>query len=653
MSFIDKKRPDPFADGNRLAIFTHDLRWYECYGDESVEIREQNRLIVIRINNIREAGRRLGLMSFVAATLLTLAVSGFGGEVTNSLADPAVEMPDFSLLDLAGHNRELHRAGGRAVVLFFTGTGCPIARKSAPKLFALRDKFNEKGVAFWVIDSYADDKLEDVLKEARELDLWKLPYLRDSKQNVALAFHVQRTAEVVALSTKDWHVFYRGMIDDQYAEGAERPAPQNRYLEQALDEFIGNKPITTASTKAHGCLFTFASGEQSPSYVREVAPLLRQHCVECHRPDGIGPWSLTEHSRAKHYARMMEEVLLTRRMPPWDADPDYGKFANAHALSAEQTQTLIRWVEAGSPRDEGADPLAEPLSPLPAWSLGQPDVVLRLPEVQQIPATGVLEYRHIRIPSPFTNEVWITGTDIKPGNRKVVHHVILYAKWPGCPDDGTGNGVHLCGWAPGLPPSRFPEGVGRRLPAGAELNAEVHYTTSGSAQTDQSEIALYVASGPQPRMVEIRRAAEIDVDIPPGSDEARHVATYAFKRAATLYSLMPHMHFRGKWMRYELLLPDGKKETLLNVPRYDFNWQLGYQLATPLHVPAGSWLLVTGAFDNSSDNAANPDPHKRVHFGLQSWDEMFIGFFEAADDPAPSEQAAVQGAGSNVSSARN
>jgi peroxiredoxin len=582
------------------------------------------------------------LIASAVAALLSISTSAIWAETNSTVAETGVEMPDFSLLDLAGHNRELHRVGGRAVVLFFTGTGCPIARKSAPKLLALKDQFKDKGVSFWVIDSYADDKLEDIRKEARELELWKLPYLRDFKQDVALAFHVQRTTEVVAISTKDWHIFYQGMIDDQYSEGAERAAPQNRYLEQALNEFLADKPLTTASTKSHGCLFTFASNSQAPSYVKEVAPLLRRHCVECHRPEGIGPWSLSGYGRAKHYARMIEEVLLTRRMPPWDPDPDFGKFANAHTLTTEETQTLVRWVEAGAPRDEGTDPLAEPLNALPAWSLDQPDMVLRLPEAQQIPATGVLEYRYIQIPTPFTNEVWITGTDIKPGNRKVVHHVILYAKWPDCPDDGTGHGVHLCGWAPGLPPNRFPDGVGRRLPAGAELTAEVHYTTCGSPQTDQSEIALYLAPGPQPRMSEIRRAIEIDVDIPPGSDESRHAATYAFKRPATIYSLMPHMHFRGKWMRYDLLLPDGKKEALLNVPRYDFNWQLGYQLATPRHVPAGAWLLVTGAFDNSADNPANPDAHKRVHFGLQSWDEMFIGFFEAADDPPLRETASLE-----------
>jgi peroxiredoxin len=584
-----------------------------------------------------------------------ISLGSFSAEIDSKSAEPSasdldkkevrapIEMPDFNLLDLRGHNCELHRAEGKVVVLFFTGTGCPIARKSAPKLLDLRDRFLDRGVSFWVIDSYADDNLEDYFKECRELHLWKLPCLRDTRQNVALSYHVHRTAEVVALSTKDWHVFYQGAIDDQFAEGAERAAPLNRYLEQALKEFLADKPVSTASTKSHGCLFTFAGGAEVPSYSKEVAPLLRQNCVECHRPEGIGPWPMTGYSHVKHYARMIEEVLLTRRMPPWDPDPDYGKFANAHVLTAPETQTLVRWVEGGSPRGEGADPLTEPLAPLPDWPLGEPDRVLRLPTVQEIPATGVLEYRYIHIPSPFTNEVWISGTDIKPGNRQVVHHVILYAKWPDCPDDGTGNGVHLCGWAPGLPPSPFPDGVGRRLPAGAELTAEVHYTTCGSAQTDQSEIALYLSPGPQPRMAQIRRAVEIDVDIPPGSDEARHSATYGFKRPATIYSLMPHMHFRGKWMRYDLLLPNGKRETLLNVPRYDFNWQLGYQLATPRHVPAGAWLLVTGAFDNSPDNPANPDPQKRVHFGLQSWDEMFIGFFEAADDPVAVRQASGHG----------
>ena len=564
-----------------------------------------------------------------------------GEAASDSPARAGAEMPNFDLLDLRGHNHELQRAGGRALVLFFTGTGCPIARKSVPELRALEDRFGKEGVSFWIINSYADEDFEDIRKECNELGLWDQTYLRDSNQGVALAFRVQRTAEVVALATKDWTVFYRGAIDDRFGEGAERARPLNRFLEQALTEFLASKPVSTPSTKARGCLITFSGTNALASYADEVAPILRRHCTECHRPDGIGPWAMDSYQRVSHHARMIQEVLLTRRMPPWDADPAYGRFANAHALSRDETQKLLRWIEAGAPRGEGKDPLTEPLPPAKEWALGKPDVVLRWPELQEIPPTGVLEYRHLRIASPFTNEIWLAGADIKPGNRKVVHHIILYAKWPGCQDDGTGNGVFLFGWAPGGRPERLPDGVGRRLPAGAEFTAEVHYTTCGSPQTDQSQVALYLAPGPQARAAEVRRAIEFDVDIPPGSDEARHVATYAFHAPATIYGLAPHMHLRGKWMRYELLLPDGRKETLLHVPRYDFNWQIGYQLAEPYHVPAGSWLLVTGAFDNSPDNPANPDPRTRVRFGLQSWDEMFIGFFEAADDPIAETQAST------------
>ncbi len=560
----------------------------------------------------------------------------------------AREVPNFNLLDVAGHNHELQRAEGKAVVLFFTGTGCPIARKSIPKLKSLNRRFGNEGVSFWIINTYSEDTAHDIHRELNELGLHRATYLLDPKQGVALALGVERTAEVVVIGTQDWRVIYQGAIDDQLSEGAERPAPQARFLETALTEFLAGHPVTTARTVAHGCRLTFAEtagSEGVPSYATDVAPLLLKNCVGCHREGSIGPWAMDGHGRVKNNARMIEEVLLTRRMPPWDPDPNRGHFANGHGLSRGETQILQRWIAAGAPRGEGPDPLAASLPPLEDWALGQPGAVIRLPEVQQIPATGVLEYREIPVPSPFTNEVWIGAIDVKPGNRKIVHHVILYARWPGCPDDGSGKGVHLCGWAPGFRPMRFPEGVGKKLPAGAQLTMEMHYTTCGSAQTDQTELAFYLLPGPQPRLAETRQAAELDLDIPPGSDEARHSATYAFERAATLYRLMPHMHKRGKWMRFELLLPDGTRETLLHVPRYDFKWQLGYQLAEPRHVPAGSWLLVTGAFDNSPANPSNPDATKRVHFGLQSWDEMFIGFFDAADDPAPAKAAGASAGG--------
>jgi len=339
--------------------------------------------------------------------------------------------------------------------------------------------------------------------------LYGFPYLRDPRQGVALSLGVQRTAEVVAIETERWEIIYQGAIDDRFAEGAEKPKPLTHFLKEALEAHLSGNPVAVARTQARGCRLTFAvvGGETGvPSYSKDVAPLLKAHCVECHRDGAIGPWSMDGHARVRNYAGMIEEVLPTRRMPPWDPDPDFGKFANAHTLTREEAQMLQCWVSAGAPRVEGPDPLSEALPPLPEWVMGKPDVLMRLLQPEEIPATGVLEYRHIEIANPFTNEVWVAATDIKPGNRKVVHHAILYAKWEGGHDDGTGNGLHFCGWAPGTPPARYPGGVAKRLPAGAKLTLEMHYTTSGSPQTDQTEVAFYRAPGPQPRNVEVRRA---------------------------------------------------------------------------------------------------------------------------------------------------
>ncbi len=558
---------------------------------------------------------------------------------------PASErsVPNFALLGVDDQNYELYRTPGRAVVLFFTGNGCPVVRQNAAKFRDLRNRFEGEGITFWLVNAYAGDTKREIRRERNDLGLWSMTYLMDAQQSLALALGVERTAEVIAIDTSNWRIFYRGALDDQMAEGARKPQAGEHYLADALTAFLGGQEIKTARTNPRGCRITFAKVAEegaAPDYATQIAPLLQKHCVECHRPEGIGPFSMNAHRRVANHADMIEEVMLTRRMPPWDPHPDFGHFVDDQRMTREESQTLLRWVKAGAPRGEAADPLEEPLAKLPDWRLGEPDAVLRLPEPQSIPATGVLDYRYVKVANPFTNDVWLSALDIKPGNRQVVHHVILYANWPGATDYGNGRGAFFVGWAPGSSALHYPEGVAKRLPANAELTFELHYTTNGSEQTDQSEIALYLAEGTPQRSAETRQAVEMNLNIPPGEAEARHTATYAFTKPATIYGLFPHMHYRGKWMRYELLLPNGRRETLLHVPRYDFLWQFSYYLEKPRAVPAGSWLLVTGAFDNSARNPANPDPNRRVVFGEQSWDEMFIGFFEAADDPEPPKTAA-------------
>lgn len=550
-------------------------------------------------------------------------------------------VPNFALVDVQDVNHELYRSKGKAVVLFFTGVGCPIVKKNSRKFRDLRNQFADKEIEFWVVNSYAGDNKQEIRKEMNKLGLRSMTVLLDSKQAVALALDVDRTAEVIAIDLEEQEIFYRGSIDDQLSEGAEKPKASKHFLKNALNAFVEGKEIEIEKTKAHGCRISYtriANADEAPDYATTVAPLLKENCVNCHRKGGIGPWSMSSHRRVSNYADMIEEVLLTRRMPPWDPHPSYGKFKDPQSLSREETQTLLRWVKDGAPGTDGEDPLELPLAALPDWRLGNPDVVLKLPEPQTVPPTGVLDYRYVKVENPFEEDVWLSGLDIKPDNRKVVHHVILYVNKPGKHDRGE-KGEFFIGWAPGASPLKYDEGIAKKLPANAKLTIEMHYTTCGTEEVDQSEIALYLADGPAERVAETRQAINLDLNIPPGESEAFHSARYHFDKPATVYGLFPHMHFRGKWMKYELLQPNGRRETLLHVPRYDFQWQFSYYLERPRRVPAGSWLVVTGAFDNSADNPANPDPNKRVVFGEQSWDEMFIGFFEAADDPVPTRTA--------------
>ena len=551
---------------------------------------------------------------------------------------PAVEVPNFALLDYHGKYFELHRAQGRAVVLFFTGNGCPIARKSIPKLRELRRKFADQGVVVWMINSYSQDTRSSVRKEVNQFPVGSLPVLLDQRQALALSFGVQRTAEVIAIDTSNWSVFYRGAIDDQLSEGAAKPEATEKFLENALRQHLEGKPILQARTSAKGCLIAFEKVSSAPdgevSYAKQVAPILQEKCVTCHSPGNIGPFAYSSYETARKKSRMMEEVLLAQRMPPWHADPAYGRFQHVRSLDILETQTLLSWVKQGAPRGEGADPLAAsvPGTP-PAWPLGQPDFVARFPKTEEIPATGVLEYRHIKVTAPNTEDEWLGGITIRPGARQVVHHVVLRARIRGVSDDGSGRGTLMAVWVPGTVPVRFPENTGRFLSKGAQLDIEMHYTPDGAARTDVTEIGFYRLAEKPPLSLTTMAAINMDLNIPPGEPDTQTHALVAIKNDCTLYSLSPHQHKRGSWMKFEALKPDGTRQVLLSVPRYDFNWQTEYYLTEPKHLEAGTWILCTGGFDNSKLNPSNPDPAKRVKWGEQSFEEMFVGFMNVAETP--------------------
>ncbi len=597
--------------------------------------------------------------SLLLVLAYALTVPGLGQERsprrTESRTDEAI---NFSLLDYHGRYYELRRSNARAVVLFFTGFGCPIARQSVRKLQALRRQFGEQGVAIWLVNSCPQDDPDDSVVEAfarsrrgelvpdpalndpqvRRLAVLRavfgsLPVLRDEMQLVAHHYGVTRTCETIVIDPKAMAIVYRGAIDDQLSEGAQKPKPAQRFLAAALDEFLAGKPVSTPTTPVHGCRITFDPGPatQPVSYRREIAPLLLQHCVSCHSPGNIGPFSMSSYKKVKGWSAMIEEVLLDRRMPPWHADPHYGKFANDRSLSSTQIRALLDWIEQDCPRGDGEDPLTNTVPAAPTWALGQPDFIVSLPEPQDIPATGTLDYRYLDADFEMPHDAWLRAAVCRADNTRVVHHIIVRVRYPEGYEDAPPESYLFTSWVPGLTQSEFPAGTGMFLPKGARLNFEMHYTTTGQAQTDRSELGLYLAKEPAQRLLEVRACETRDLDLPPGEPDIPHFCHYCFTRDTLLYALSPHMHLRGLRFNFQLLYPDGRRETLLSVPNYDFNWQTAYRLAQPKRVPAGTWMLCTGAHDNSARNPNNPDPTKRVHWGLQSWDEMFMGFMTVAD----------------------
>jgi peroxiredoxin len=543
---------------------------------------------------------------------------------------------NFMLLDSSGRAHELRRQAGQAVVVFFTANGCPIARQNIPKLKAVQDNYRARGVTVWLINSNSGDDRSSIQKEQGELNARFLPVLKDDTQGVARHFKVHRTCETFVIRTSDWTVAYQGAVDDQFAEGAGKPESSENYLIDALESVLAGKPVAKPFTSTRGCRIHFDvlgdRDETRVSYVKDVFPILESKCVSCHSPGNIGSWSMDHYRRVRGMSSMIEEVLLTRRMPPWDPDPEVGKFANDSSLTIKEVQTLLLWVEQGAAWNEadGPDPLSSMKMPeFVEWPLGQPDIIMRLPKPEVIPPTGVLDYRHIEVLANNETPAYVGAVYVKPGNRRVVHHVIGRLKSDDL-EDPSGRGEVYLGWASGTTQEWYPNGTGKYLPPHARFDLEMHYSTCGSEQTDETEVGLYLLKDKPKDRFESVPIFNSQFEILPQDPNSQALAIYGFDRSATLYGVTPHMHLRGKWMLFELLFPDGSRKQVCSVPRYDSNWQQTYMLEKPLKIPAGTWGLLRGGFDNSPQNPSNPNPNISVGWGEQTWDEMFLGWFKVA-----------------------
>jgi hypothetical protein len=439
-----------------------------------------------------------------------------------------------------------------------------------------------------------------------------------------------------------------------------------------------------------------ASGTKAPAknitFNKDIAPIFFKNCAECHRPGEAAPFSVLSYKDARAWAKSIREKVVNRTMPPWHADPHFGQFKNERRLSQAEIDTITTWVEGGA--SEGA---AKDLPPVPkfveGWGIGHPDVVLSMPKPYTVEASGPDEYQYFEVPTGFTEDKYVRAIEARPGNRKVVHHVVVFVQPPapadapklskeelaklraqrakesiryddgflrrikmdapvyndGCalPNGGGGtmlntskrdsSAIFLTEWAPGRNPDVMEPNVAKKIPAGSTLIFQVHYNkAAGSVQTDRSSIGLVFAKVPPAKLLSTELIYNAYMKIAPGAERHQVSACWTAPNDIKLTTLMPHMHFRGAAMQIEATYPDGRKEMLLNVPRYDFSWQTSYVLKQPLMIPKGTTFLVTGWFDNSAKNKFNPDPTKAVRWGDPTYDEMLACFIDYTQEAKPS-----------------
>jgi hypothetical protein len=390
-----------------------------------------------------------------------------------------------------------------------------------------------------------------------------------------------------------------------------------------------------------------ASGPPTPTFAKDVAPILFSRCVECHRPGEIAPMSLLNYKEVRPWAKSIKQRVLERSMPPWSADPHYGKFSNDPRLSDKEISTIVSWVDGGAPKGDDKD-----LPPAPkfveGWTIGKPDVVLSMKEAYKVPADGTVPYLYFTIPTGFKEDKWIQAMEIRPGNRSVVHHVIAFTQEPGASRGSAERGRgQLGGITPNKTGVTFSPGTARLIKAGSNIVFQMHYTTNGEATTDQTSIGLIFAKEPPSKTLVTGNALNARFAIPPGDANYEVKSSTTFKEDVHLTSFMPHMHFRGKDFTYTAVYPDGRKEVLLSVPKYDFNWQLTYVLKDPIAIPKGTRLDCVAHFDNSTKNKYNPDPAKEVRWGDQTWEEMMIGWFTYTRDAKQGDMTVAKSPSTN------
>ena len=580
------------------------------------------------------------LAAVVAATLVPSAVSLAAVKSESAAVESATpkaaekvlgrRIPDFVLPDASGKLTALSDFNeAKQIVVVFLGTQCPIGNAYVPVLTELQKRYSEQGVQVLAINSNLADNAESVAQHVKDFSIG-FPVLIDEQQVVADLFGARRTPEAFVLDRRQ-HIRYRGRIDDRFGYTYKRAEARRNDLEEAINEQVDGREVSVAETEPAGCIITRKDrqeGKGEITFAKHVSRILQKNCADCHHVGTAAPFSLLKYEDARNWSGMIRETVVERRMPPWSADPRYGHFENDLRMSNDEIDTLISWIDGGMPMGDLKE-LPEPKQYADGWQLGKPDMIFAIPDEYTVQATGTVEYQYFVTPTNFENDVWVRASEARSGNWNAVHHIIVFVR-----EKGTTRKQGLPavgGFAPGEEPMVLPPGVGFKVPAGAELVWQLHYTPTGKVEKDRSEVGLYLCQKPPERQSNGGGAFNLRFSIPPGAEKHRVESQHTFTEDTELISLMPHMHLRGRDFMYTAKYPDGRSEILLSVPNYDFNWQHRYRFSKPVLFPAGTMLECVAHFDNSIHNPANPDSTKTVRWGDQSWEEMMIGWYASVD----------------------
>ncbi len=525
-------------------------------------------------------------------------------------------------------------------VVLFTSQSCPVAKKLIPDIEALQKKYAAKNIAWLMVNPY----LSEDTNQFKKMD-----FLKNGKvtlafdKDLALAKRLgARTTTEVYLIDEEGSLLYRGALSDQYGLAFQLEKPTHRLLDAAIEASLkGQVPVIRATT-APGCSLDTGHevlpDEVGLSYHERISRVVKENCSLCHRDSGVAPFSLDSKEQVLEHAGMIKKVLLEKRMPPWFAEAAGSNgplWLNDRSLGEKDLLDFMKWLET---KEEGPKNVAlkKPQLVNTEWVIGKPDVIYTIPKVVTVKASGTMPYQHLFVRTDFPVKKWVNAWEVIPTAREVVHHVLIFAipAKDATPEAlkkrsrGGEMGGFFAAYVPGNSDITYPEDQAIGLEPGTVLYFQIHYTPNGQEQKDQTKLGLKFVDQPPLHEVKVAGVVNSKLKIPPQEANHHEVAELKLPEDVVILGYMPHMHLRGKAFKYTVTDPEHTVSTLLNVPIYDFNWQLNYRLASPLTLKKGSIIKVEAIFDNSPANLANPDPTATVKWGMQSSDEMLIGYFE-------------------------